>query len=180
MGDFGYYIILGASTLAFFTTANGGLLAASRYPLALSRDRLMPQALSAVSKKKQTPVLSVVVTGVIIYLSLIFELETLVKVASTVILTSYVLTNVAVLVLRQSGMTNYKPSFRSPLVSLAADIQHRPLQLLHRGPGTRGYRDFSGSIDRRFHLLLFLRPEAQEPGIRPAAPDEESDRRKAH
>jgi APA family basic amino acid/polyamine antiporter len=115
MGDFGYFIILGASTLAFFTTANGGLLAASRYPLALSRDRLMPQALSAVSKKKQTPVLSVVVTGVIIYLSLIFELETLVKVASTVILTSYVLTNVAVLVLRQSGMTNYKPSFRSPL-----------------------------------------------------------------
>ena len=42
LGKPGYLIILVASTLAFFTTANAGIMAASRYPLALSEDRLIP------------------------------------------------------------------------------------------------------------------------------------------
>ena len=37
------------------------------------------------------------------------------KAASTVILTSYVLTNIALIILRESGLTNYRPTFKAPL-----------------------------------------------------------------
>jgi len=90
-------------------------MAASRYPMALSRDQLLPHQIGAVSKKYKTPTYAILITGIIIYLSLLLPLEMLVKSASTVILTSYVLTNISVIVLRESKITNYKPSFKAPL-----------------------------------------------------------------
>lgn len=115
MGIPGYVIIVIASLLAFFTTANAGIMSASRYPMALSRDQLLPHQIAVVSKKFKTPVFSIIITGVMIYLSLLLPLEMLVKSASTVILTSYVLTNFAVIILRESKITNYKPTFKAPL-----------------------------------------------------------------
>jgi len=115
MGKAGYIIIIIASTLAFFTTANAGIMSASRYPMALSRDQLLPHRLGAVNKKYKTPTIATIITGIIIYSSLLLPLEMLVKAASTVILTSYVLTNIAVIILRESKLTNYKPSFKAPL-----------------------------------------------------------------
>lgn len=115
MGMPGYIIIISASLLAFFTTANAGIMSASRYPLALSRDDFLPGIFSKVNKKYKTPTLSIYITGLIIYLSLLLPLEMLVKSASSVILTAYVLTNLAVIILRESKITNYKPSFKSPL-----------------------------------------------------------------
>ncbi len=114
MGEPGYYIILAASLLAFITTANAGVMSASRYPLSLSRDRLMPSFLGRLSGRGETPVWAVIFTGLIIFISLLLPLELLVKAASTVILTSYVLTNIALIILRESGLTNYRPSFRAP------------------------------------------------------------------
>lgn len=115
MGDAGYIIIVIASILAFFTTANAGIMSASRYPMALSRDMLLPNKIGTVNRKYKTPTTAIVLTGIIIYLSLLLPLEYLVKSASTVILTSYVLTNISVIILRESKITNYKPSFKSPL-----------------------------------------------------------------
>ena len=65
LGPAGYIIILIASTLAFFTTANAGIMAASRYPMALSMDSLLPAGLGRVNKKTGTPVVSIIITGVI-------------------------------------------------------------------------------------------------------------------
>ena len=115
MGTVGYLIITIASVLAFITTANAGILAASRYPLALSADRLIPSGFGKLGRKKGTPVPAIIITGALIYGSLFLPLETLVKAASTVILTSYVLTNLAVIIFRESRITNYSPSFRAPL-----------------------------------------------------------------
>ena len=114
-GNLGYYLITVGALLAFITTANAGIMAASRYPLALSRDKLMPQILSRVNGKSKTPVISICFTGAFIILALQLELVTLVKVASTVILLSYVLTNLAVIILRESQIQNYRPSFKMPL-----------------------------------------------------------------
>jgi mannitol/fructose-specific phosphotransferase system IIA component (Ntr-type) len=114
-GNWGYYLITAGALLAFVTTANAGILAASRYPLALSRDELMPKFLSKVSGKSKTPIVSICFTGLFIILSLQMELITLVKVASTVILLSYVLTNLAVIILKESQIQNYRPSFKMPL-----------------------------------------------------------------
>jgi amino acid transporter/mannitol/fructose-specific phosphotransferase system IIA component (Ntr-type) len=114
MGKPGYLIILAASTLAFFTTANAGIMAASRYPLALSEDKLIPAFMGRVSMKTKTPVTAIGTTGVLIFLSLRLPLESLVKAASTVILSSYVLTNLSVIIFRESKLTNYSPSYRAP------------------------------------------------------------------
>ena len=113
-GQWGYYLITAGALLAFITTANAGILAASRYPLALSRDKLMPKILSHVNRKSKTPIVSICFTGVFIILALQLELIVLVKVASTVILLSYVLTNLAVIILRESQIQNYRPSFKMP------------------------------------------------------------------
>ena len=115
MGTTGYIIITVASLIAFISTANAGIMAAARYPMALSRDKLLPRKLSLVSKKFNTPVLAIIITGTVIFLSLTLPLETLVKAASSVILATYVLTNLAVIILRESKVVNYKPTFKTPL-----------------------------------------------------------------
>ena len=114
MGTLGYTLIIIASFLAFFTTANAGIMSASRYPLALSRDNLLPKKFAVVHPKFKTPILSIFVTGFFIFLYLLLPLEMLVKAASTIILTSYVLTNLSVIIFRESKITNYKPSFKAP------------------------------------------------------------------
>ena len=114
MGTVGYIMIIAASMLAFFTTANAGIMSASRYPMALSRDQLIPEKIATISKRYKTPVISILITGVVIYLSLLLPLEMLVKSASTVILTSYVLSNLSVIILRESRIRNYQPSFTTP------------------------------------------------------------------
>jgi len=114
-GNPGYYLITAGALLAFITTANAGIMAASRYPLALSRDELMPEILGRVNGRSKTPVVSICFTGAFIILALQLELIVLVKIASTVILLSYVLTNLAVIILRESQIQNYRPSFKMPL-----------------------------------------------------------------
>jgi len=113
-GTPGFIIISIAALLAFITTANAGIMSASRYPLALSRDNLLPNAVGKVSKRFKTPVFSIFITGLFIVLSLQLRLEMLVKAASVVILTAYVLTNLAVIILRESKLKNYRPSFKAP------------------------------------------------------------------
>jgi amino acid transporter/mannitol/fructose-specific phosphotransferase system IIA component (Ntr-type) len=115
MGTPGYIAISVAALLAFITTANAGIMSAARYPLALSRDSLLPSTIQRVSKRFKTPVISIFITGIIILVVLMFPLELLVKTASTVILTSYVLTNISVIILRESKLKHYRPSFKTPL-----------------------------------------------------------------
>jgi mannitol/fructose-specific phosphotransferase system IIA component (Ntr-type) len=115
MGSPGYIAISVAALLAFITTANAGIMAAARYPLALSRDNLLPYGICKVSKRRKTPIISIFITGLVIIVALMFPLELLVKTASTVILTSYVLTNLSVIILRESKLKHYRPSFKTPL-----------------------------------------------------------------
>ena len=114
MGEPGYFVILISSLLAFITTANAGIMSASRYPMSLSHDRLIPALFGRVNNRFKTPTPAILATGLLIYLSLLLPLDTLVKAASTVILTSYVLTNIALIVLRESRLTNYRPTFTAP------------------------------------------------------------------
>lgn len=115
LGSPGYIALLAAGLFAFVTTANAGIMSASRYPMALGRDKLLPDAVSYVNKRFNTPIVSIVITGAFIILALFMPLEFLVKAASAVILMTYVLANVSVIILRESKIQNYKPSFRSPL-----------------------------------------------------------------
>jgi len=115
MGRGGSIMLGVAALLAFATTANAGLLAASRTPMAMSRDELLPGLFGKVSKRG-TPVFSIIFTsGLMILIILFLTLENLVKAASTMILLLFILINLAVIVMRKSNMKYYKPKFKSPL-----------------------------------------------------------------
>ncbi len=114
LGRAGYVIVSLGALLAFITTANAGVLAASRYPLAASRDNLLPEAFGKLTKRKKTPAVAISLTVSFIFICMFLDLDTLVKLGSVVILTLYVMTNCAVIILREGRIQNYRPSFRVP------------------------------------------------------------------
>ena len=109
-------IILGiAAILAFVSTANAGVMASARYPLALSRDKLIPQIFDRVNSKFHTPHVALIATAVFIGITLFFDLRFLVKTASTVLFLAFIFSCLCVIVLRESHLQNYQPKFKSPL-----------------------------------------------------------------
>ena len=126
------FIILGlAAIAAFVTTANGGILAASRSPMAMSRDQLLPSLLSRVSGRFKTPHISILLTGGFMITAIVFlELEVLVKTASTLMLILFILVNASVIIMRESKIQSYRPRFKSPLypyVHIAAIVAYSAL-----------------------------------------------------
>ncbi|TFG49987.1 MAG: amino acid permease [Candidatus Brocadiia bacterium] len=116
MSTFGFIILNIAAVAAFLTTANGGILAASRSPLAMSRDRLLHRAFARINQKYKTPHISILFTCAFIIASIIFlDIEKLVKTASTLILILFILANASVIIMRESKIQTYRPKFRSPL-----------------------------------------------------------------
>jgi amino acid transporter/mannitol/fructose-specific phosphotransferase system IIA component (Ntr-type) len=116
MGKGGLILLSAAAMLAFITTANSGILSASRSPLAMSRDGLLPGFLQKVSPRFGTPYVSILITSsFMIAVIAILSIPNLVKVASTMMLMLFLLVNVAVLIMRGSKIQNYRPLFRSPL-----------------------------------------------------------------
>ena len=109
-------IILGiAAIFAFVSTANAGIMASARYPLALGRDKLMPVFLMRINKKYQTPHMALSVSTIFIAATLFLKLDLLVKAASTVLFLTFIFSCLCVIILRESRLQNYRPKFRSPL-----------------------------------------------------------------
>jgi len=115
---FGYYgeILIGiASFLAFATTANAGIMAASRSPMAMSHDGLLPKYFSNTNWKYSTPYTAIIFTSLFISFVMIFlSIETLVKTASTIMILVFMLLNISVIVMRNSNIEGYRPKFKSP------------------------------------------------------------------
>lgn len=102
--------------LAFISTANAGIMTASRYPFSMSRDELLPGIFQKVSSRSKIPYVSIIATGCFIIFSvLLLQLELLVKVASSVLLLLYIFANVSVILFRESKILSYRPKFISPL-----------------------------------------------------------------
>jgi amino acid transporter/mannitol/fructose-specific phosphotransferase system IIA component (Ntr-type) len=116
IGTFGFALLGLAAIAAFITTANGGILAASRSPLAMSRDQLLPPILSHVNERFKTPHLSIALTGGFMIAAIIFlDIESLVKTASTLMIILFILVNTSVIIMRESRIQSYRPMFKSPL-----------------------------------------------------------------
>jgi len=114
-GATGLILIVVAAIAAFASTGNAGILSASRYPLAMARDRLVPAGFSKLGRFG-TPTLSILVTAGLMVL-IIFGLseEGVAKLASAFQLLIFALLNLAVIIMRESGIPSYAPGFRSPL-----------------------------------------------------------------
>jgi amino acid transporter/mannitol/fructose-specific phosphotransferase system IIA component (Ntr-type) len=111
------FVILGfAAIAAFVTTANGGLLAASRSPMAMSRDQLLPPFLAHVSPRFKTPHSSILLTSGFMITAIVFlDIVVLVKTASTLMIILFILVNASVIIMRESRIQSYRPKFKSPL-----------------------------------------------------------------
>ena len=115
IGEIGFIIMAVAAVLAFITTANAGLLSASRYPIAMSKDHLLPRFFSKMSKRG-VPIISIFFTsGFMISIILFLDLEGLVKIASTLVLLLFIFINLSLIMMRESKIRYYRPSFKSPL-----------------------------------------------------------------
>ena len=78
----GFIVLLIAGMFAFITTANAGLLAASRDPMAMGKDQLLPGFFAKISKRG-TPTFSILFTSFfMIFVILFLDIESLVKTAS--------------------------------------------------------------------------------------------------
>jgi amino acid transporter/mannitol/fructose-specific phosphotransferase system IIA component (Ntr-type) len=115
MGTPGLLVMTLAALIAFITTGNAGILSASRTPMAMSRDGLLPGFLGRVNARFGTPHFGILTTGLIMIVAIGFlDLVTLVKVASTMKIILFLLVNLAVVMMRESRIENYRPTFRSP------------------------------------------------------------------
>jgi len=116
MGQTGVVVLSVAALFAFITTANAGILAAARSPMAMSRDGLLPEVLSRTNKRFRTPHAAITVTAALMMVAIAFlSIEDLVKTASTIMIVLFMLVNLSVIIMRYSGLQNYRPSFRAPL-----------------------------------------------------------------
>ncbi|MHC4456257.1 MAG: amino acid permease [Planctomycetota bacterium] len=116
MGSAGFAILALAAIAAFVTTANGGILAASRSPMAMSRDKLLPPLLSRVNRRFKTPHISLLLTGGFMITAIVFlDIKLLVETASTLMIILFILVNASVIIMRESRIQSYRPKFKSPL-----------------------------------------------------------------
>ncbi|MDZ7658632.1 amino acid permease [Fodinibius sp.] len=113
-GDTGLILVVIAAIAAFASTGNAGIMSASRFPLAMARDKLVHSKFSKLGKF-DTPVYSIVATtGMMIFLLLVFNVKEVAKLASTFKLLLFGLLNLAVIVMRESQIEEYDPGYISP------------------------------------------------------------------
>lgn len=115
LGQFGVIIVILAAILALVSTANAGILSSSRYPFAMSRDKLAPPSFSTVSNRFGTPVNSITLTGAVLLVLIAFvPILDIAKLASAFQILVFGLINLAVVAFRE-GSAEYDPEFTSPL-----------------------------------------------------------------
>jgi len=115
IGRTGAIIMTVAAVFAFFSVSNAGILSASRYPLALSRDHLLPRFFRYLTKRR-VPQNSIYLTVFsIITILVLFEPIKIAKLAGTIQLLLFAMNSLAVIVMRESHLNSYDPGFRSPL-----------------------------------------------------------------
>jgi len=112
---FGYIAgVVGVITL--LSMANSGVLASSRFPFAMGKDRLMPGFLGYVSSKFMTPIPAILTTSGLIALAIIYlDVVKIAKLASAFKVLMFIFNELSVIVLRETNAQWYNPSFRSPL-----------------------------------------------------------------
>jgi mannitol/fructose-specific phosphotransferase system IIA component (Ntr-type) len=100
--------------LAFSSVANAGILSASRYPLAMSRDHVLPKFFSKIHSHG-SPIYAIYATVALILMWVVlFDASRVAKLAGAFQLMMFALSCLAVIVMRESRIESYDPRFRSP------------------------------------------------------------------
>ena len=115
LGRAGVFAVIVAAILALVSTANAGILSSSRYPFAMSRDKLAPPSLASVNDRFGTPVTAITLTGAVLLVLIAFvPILEIAKLASAFQILVFAMVNAAVVAFRE-GSLEYEPEFVSPL-----------------------------------------------------------------
>lgn len=113
-GSVGAVVMTVAALLAVSSGANAGVLSASRYPLAMGRDRILPDVFGKVGRRG-TPTVGIAVTvGLILLCVTLFDPTKIAKLASAFKLVMFALGCLAVIVMRESRIESYDPGYKAP------------------------------------------------------------------
>ncbi len=114
LGNTGVIIVSIAAILAFISVANAGIMSASRYPFAMSRDHIMPIFFYRLNKI-EIPFLSIIFTVLtIIFIVIFLDPMKIAELASTFQLIIFALVSFSVIVMRESQLDSYDPGYKSP------------------------------------------------------------------
>ena len=115
LGGFGVLFISVVAVIALTSMANAGVLSSSRFPLAMSRDDLLPPALRIIDRRFKTPRNSILLTGTVLLLLIAFvPVIELAKLASAFQILVFSFENMALVAFRIADLPSYQPEFRSP------------------------------------------------------------------
>lgn len=114
----GKYVAYAAAVVGVITLismANSGVLASSRFPFAMARDKLLPDFMAGIHSKYLTPVATIVITCGVMALVIIFlDVVKIAKLASAFMVMMFILVNMSVIILRETAAQWYNPPYRSP------------------------------------------------------------------
>jgi amino acid transporter/mannitol/fructose-specific phosphotransferase system IIA component (Ntr-type) len=114
-GRWGSVLLSIAALFAFTSVANAGTLSASRYPLAMSRDHMLPQFFQRLSSRGAPHYAVLMTMGVIVLILVFLDPTKIAKLASAFQLLIFALVCLAVIVMRESGLAAYDSGYHSPL-----------------------------------------------------------------
>jgi len=115
LGGFGVVFISVIAVVALTSMANAGVLSSSRFPLAMSRDDLLPPALETIDDRFKTPRNAVLLTGAVLLLLIAFvPVIELAKLASAFKILVFSIINVALIAFREADVPSYDPEFTAP------------------------------------------------------------------
>jgi len=114
-GGAGVLIISVIAVVALTSMANAGVLSTSRFPLAMSRDNLLPAQLDTIDERFGTPRNSVLLTGaVLLFLIAFVPVIELAKLASAFKILVFSIANVALIAFREADVPEYDPEWTTP------------------------------------------------------------------
>lgn len=111
-------VMSAVAVTGLISMSNAGLMAASRFPVAMAEEGLLPEALSTLAASG-APTASLLLTGaVLLLLVTCMPVVKLAKLASGFTIFTFSVINGVVVLLRQAAPHWYAPTFRSPLYPL--------------------------------------------------------------
>jgi APA family basic amino acid/polyamine antiporter len=115
LGGFGVLFISIVAIVALTSMANAGILSSSRFPLAMSRDDLLPARLSRIDSRFRTPRNAVLLTGAVLLTLIAFvPVIELAKLASAFQILVFSVINLALVAFREADVASYDPEFTAP------------------------------------------------------------------
>ena len=123
LGAVGAAMLLIGGLLATASSANASILSSSRINFAMGREKIVTPSLNEIHDRFGTPYKSIALTGALILVFLVAGgVEPLATMGSVLHLVVYGLLNLALIVMRESGVEGYDPDFKVPLYPIVPII----------------------------------------------------------